>query len=139
MQGLDKDIDFHSAPTCALEYLISFRFSVSPIRSFKAYEEVTMPDGEIVRLTHYVFGYACYCEKHDKATVAKLAKKLWEDIKLAWPPGTFLMWRKYPELSEDVDSRGKLTTKITLRIGSFIPPTEVGSNFELCAKISDCQ
>lgn len=124
--------------TIYLEKMIGYRFSVSPDHSFRAYEDFTMPDGEVVRLQHYVFGYITEGRIDDKQKVATMAKRLWDDLKLSWPPGAFLMWRRRPEIAEENDrdtgwlERGDRGPRddspdnwrvwISLRIGSFVPP-----------------
>lgn len=116
--GEDAAIDFANTPAIAVRRMIEARFSVSPHLSMKAWEDFTMPDGEELRLVHYVFGYMT----QDSDKVEEMAKSLWEEVKAAWPPGAFLMWRRYPLF----EAHDKNFVKITLRIGSFVPPENGG-------------
>lgn len=112
-------------------------FTIAPERSFRAYEEFILPGGEIACTIHYTFGYVA-AGKTSSSMEDALYYALWCQLQKAWPPGTFLIWRRYPEIEEfnDLDpgwfERGQKgptpgapdnwKTKITARIGSFVPP-----------------
>jgi hypothetical protein len=122
INDLSGDLDFANSPLVTLERLLGARFSVCSDRSVKAFEEFTMPDGEVVRLLHYVFGHIAKGRIDAPDMVSKLAEKMWDDLKRSWPPGTFLMWRRLPVLTEYEEAEDDWRITLTLRIGSFVPP-----------------
>ncbi len=129
--------DEHTTPADKFEHLMATRFTIAPERSSRAYEEFCFPDGEVARLHHYVFGYITEGREEDAGVV--LFNALWDVLKKAWPPGTFLMWRRLPEVAvyNDKDpgwfdrgaecpepsSPDNWKTKVTIRIGSFTKPS----------------
>ena len=108
-------IDIRQSP---LTELIADRFSVPPIQSTQSYELFESPEGGTLRLQHYTF--ALYMPNKDTDfydRVDCLTEALWENVKQAWPEGTFLLWRSLPTVDVIEDK-----TLMQLRIGSFIEP-----------------
>lgn len=129
--------DEHTTPAAKFEHLMAERFIIAPERSSRACEEFLFSDGEVARLYHYVFGYVA--EGNDPAVAVALFDALWAVLKKAWPPGTFLMWRRLPEVTTyngqdpgwfdagkkepDPGAPDNWKTKVTIRIGSFMRPS----------------
>jgi len=114
---IDSDDRGYSACS-TIEQFVASRYSVHPQRSYRAYEEFLFADGDSARTTAYTFAYRAPAFPDPREA---LAKKVWEDIKGAWPPGTMVIWREYPVVEEYKDESGECVN-IWLRLGAFTPP-----------------
>jgi hypothetical protein len=94
--------------------LMAERFTIYPVHSMMAYEEFSMSDGDIVRLTHHIFELSV---TRSYSAKEELINCMWGQLKLAYPPGTFLMWRRLPVFQDDDHE-----VTLSLRIGSFVKP-----------------
>jgi hypothetical protein len=124
------DLQCSAAPAADLVRLIEDRFTVAPDHSTKSFETFATLDGDELTLSHYTFVIGLFNRDVNHSERERtLAVDLWERLKRAWSPGTFLVWRLQPVVANHSRSDGEVTY-MRLRIGAFVPPIEGAATAE---------
>ena len=124
-----RDLD----PLLDLEEKIANRYEVYPVDSRKAYEELTQDGTHVERVVHKVFAVKFKGKQTDKSQIREACNNIWDLVKMEFPAGNLVIWRRRPEVTEEniLDETcprcGSITkveepvTQVRIRIGCLIP------------------
>lgn len=88
-----------------LERAIARRWVVSPLISSRAYAAFLAPSPllhtpAVIRYPHSTFAMSAPGRLNDLHAVKELCDVLWRYVQLAWPAGSYVIWRVRPEAFE---------------------------------------